>query len=52
MNVNLTRVKKLYFWSELLNIYTKEEEETHYMIVLLNDWFAIIPSKALSIKDY
>ena len=26
--------------------------ETHYMIVLLNDWFAIIPSKTLSIKDY
>jgi len=26
--------------------------ETHYMIVLLDDWFAIVPSKTLIIKDY
>ena len=30
----------------------KRGGETHYMIVLLNDWFVIIPSKTLSIKDY
>ena len=44
--------KKALFLERTFKYLYQRGGETHYMIVLLNDWFAIIPSKTLSIKDY
>ena len=44
--------KKTLFLERTIKYLYQRGGETHYMIVLLNDWFAIVPSKTFSIKDY
>ena len=50
--LKFNKSKKALFLERTFKYLYQRGGETHYMIVLLNDWFAIIPSKTLSIKDY
>ena len=50
--LKFNKSKKVLFLERTFKYLYQRGGETHYMIVLLNDWFAIIPSKTLSIKDY
>jgi len=44
--------KKVLFLERTFKYLYQSGGEIHYMIVLLNDWFATIPSKTLNIKNY
>ena len=43
--------KKALFLERTFKYLYQRGGETHYMIVLLKDWFAIIPSRTLNIKN-
>ena len=50
--LKFNKSKKTLFLERTFKYLYQSRGEIYYMIVLLNDWFATIPSKTLSIKDY
>ena len=50
--LKFNKSKKVLFLERTFKYLYQSGGEIQYMIVLLNDWFATIPSKTLNIKNY